>query len=210
MIRILKRIIKKITPAIFPLEQLPSSPDFFRIYRYLISCPDLKRIDGGFIYKERFYPDYINMGGASHAIFREAKKFCQGKGIDIGAGFWAFPGSIPIDTTRGRGLSTTLADIECNSQDYVFSSHCLEHVDNWQDELRIWVSKIKKGGILFLYLPHQECEIWHPGSPFVGTGHRWIPTPDIVKQEINAIGLNIVSFDDGPDAMWSFYVCARK
>jgi hypothetical protein len=72
------------------------------------------------------------------------------------------------------------------------------------------VEKIRPGGILFLYLPHPECIIWHPGSPFVGNGHKWIPTPEIIKKAVRDVGCDITASDDGPDVMQSFFVSSRK
>jgi SAM-dependent methyltransferase len=193
-----------------PIEKLPNSPDLFRFYRGLIKHPLLEREPGGWIYMERFYPDYLTVGGASYAIRLQAQKFCKGRGVDVGAGLWPLPGSIPIDIERGPGRDFSIADIEDNSIDYVFSSHCLEHIEKWQKDLKEWISKLKKGGIVFLYLPHPECKIWEPGSPFVGCGHRWKPTPEIIKRFLQEVHCEIVQFDDGPDAMQSFYVCACK
>lgn len=63
--------------------------------------------------------------------------------------------------------------------DYVFSSHCLEHVDNWVITLEYWISVIKKGGILFLYLPDISQHYWRP---WYNRKHRHCFTPDILKQ----------------------------
>lgn len=212
MKKLFRKIFKKKEKPILqpPLENYPNCPEMFGAYRHWINCPDLKRVDGGFMYKGEFYPDYLNVGGACHVIFRTAKEFCKGIGIDIGAGFWAYPGSTPIDTGRGNGLNTTIDDIEENSQDYVFSSHCLEHIENWENALKQWVSKVKQDGIIFLYLPHPDCKIWNPGSPFVGDFHKWIPTPEIIKSTLKRLNCEVISFDDGPDAMQSFYVCGKK
>lgn len=206
--RPLKNILRQLMTT--PLESLPNSPDLFHIYRYLYQHPDLKRTPGGWFYKGKFYPDYLSVGGASGAIFREALKFCQGRGIDIGAGLWPLPGSTPVDLERGPGLGKALSDFADNSLDYVFSSHCLEHIEDWRKALTDWVKKIHPGGILFLYLPHPDCAIWHPGSPFVGDGHKWVPTLEVIKGTVQEIGFDVISSDDGPDFMQSFYVCARK
>jgi SAM-dependent methyltransferase len=193
-----------------PIEKLPDSPDLFRYYRRLIKHPLLERKPGGWMYMEKFYPDYLTVGGASYAIHLHAEKFCKGRGVDIGAGLWPLPGSIPIDIERGPGRDFSIANIEDDSLDYIFSSHCLEHIKKWQRDLKEWISKLRRGGIVFLYLPHPECKIWGPGSPFVGSGHRWTPTPQIVKSFLQEVHCEIVQFDDGPDAMQSFYICARK
>ena len=193
-----------------PLESLPNAPDLFRVYRSLHGHPDLERSLGGWLYRGRFYPDYLTVGGAAHAISPEALKFCQGTGIDVGAGLWGLSGAVPVDVSRGPGLGRSLADFEDGSLDYVFSSHCLEHIESWQQSLGEWVRKLKPQGYVFLYLPHPDCAIWHPGSPFVKDGHTWIPTPEKIKQTLGELDCEIVQFDDGPDGMQSFYVCGRK
>ena len=193
-----------------PLESFPNVPDLFPVYRRLLNHPELVRKPGGWLYHGRFYPDYLTVGGASHAIFSVALKHCQGTGVDIGAGLWPFPGALPVDLERGIGSGRSIADFDDVSLDYVFSSHCLEHIKNWRQSLAEWVKKLRPGGTLFLYLPHPECAIWHPGSPFVGDGHKWIPTPEIIKKAVRDLGGDTITSDDGPDVMQSFFVCARK
>jgi len=198
------------SPTPLPLESLPNVPDLFHVYRYLNEHSDLERKPGGWVYKGKFYPDYLTVGGASHAIFREALRFCQGLGIDVGAGLWPLPDVIPADIRRGPGVGRTVSDFESGSLDYVFSSHCLEHIENWQETLAEWVSKLRLGGVLFLYLPHPDCGIWHPGSPIVGDGHKWVPRPEIIKSAMQELSCQVVAYDDGPDAMYSFWVCGQK
>jgi len=204
---LIRRVHRLFQPA---LENLPMAPDLFHHFRAFSNHPDLIRKPGGWEYRNHFYPDYLTVGGASFAIFREAKKFCNGNGLDIGAGLWPYPGALAIDVWRGAGASRTLEDIPDESQDYVFSSHCLEHSDAWMKELSRWASRVKVGGHLFLYLPHPECGIWNPGSPMVGTGHKWQPEPLIIKEAMNDRGFEVVACDDGPDCMFSFFVCGRK
>lgn len=193
-----------------PLETLPDCPDLFHVYKDLLRHPGVRRRAGGWEYKGKFYPDYLTVGGAGHAIFREALRHCRGNGVDVGAGLWPLPGAIPIDIWRGPGASKLISDIEDGSLDFVFSSHCLEHNEDWQAVLGEWISKLKPGGIVFLYLPHPECGIWEVGSPFVGDGHKWTPTPEIIKSSVGKLGCATVACDDGPDAMYSFWVCARR
>ena len=207
----LKRFAKYL-PAPVNLMILPNVPDLFHVYRYLYQHHDLEWKPDGWAYKGRFYPDYLIVGEASHAIFRVALRFCKGVGIDVGAGLWPLPGSISVDTERGAGVGKSVSDFVDDplDLDYVFRSHCLEHIENWLEALAEWVKKLKTGGIILLYLPHPDCAIWHPGSPFVGNGHKWIPTPEVIKQTLRELGCEIVTFDDGPAAMQSFYVCGRR
>lgn len=193
-----------------PLEELPDVPDLFHVYRALAAAPDLRRVPGGWIYRGGFYPDYLTVGGASHAIARTALAWCEGNGIDVGAGLWPLPGALPIDLERGPGAARTIDDIPDGSLDFVFSSHCLEHIVDWRAALRAWVGKLRPGGIVFLYLPHPDCAIWHPGAPFVGSGHAWKPEPGVIAEALAASGCSVVAGDEGPDAMCSFHVCARR
>jgi hypothetical protein len=195
---------------VLPLEALPNAPDLFQQYRSFNAHPDLERVPGGWKYKGKIYPDLLTVGGAGLFIFRTAKEYCKGSGIELGAGLWPFPESLPIDIWRGPGAGRSLNDIPTASQNYVFSSHCLEHVSEWQSELDIWISKLKSGGVIFLYLPHPECGIWNPGSPMVGSEHKWQPEPQVVKNALQAKGFEIIACDDGPDAMMSFFVCGKK
>jgi SAM-dependent methyltransferase len=192
-----------------PLEQYPNAPDLFHAYRAWLSYPSVQREPGGWRFEERFYPDYLFVGGASFAIRRTALKLCRGTGLDIGAGLWPLPGAIAVDLERGPGAGRALADFPAQSQDFVFSSHCLEHISAWEAALREWVGKLKPGGRLFLYLPHPTCGIWRPGSPFVGDGHKWAPTPEVIKASVLQLGGRILAHDDGPDPMESFFVCAE-
>lgn len=192
-----------------PLEQYPNAPDLFHAYRTWLSFPSVLRLPGGWEFEGRFYPDYLFVGGASFAIHRTALQFCGGAGLDIGAGLWPLPGAVAIDLERGPGAGHKLEDVVAHSQDYVFSSHCLEHITAWEDALRAWIGKLKGGGRLFLYLPHPTCGIWRPDSPFVGEGHKWAPTPESIKSALNHLGGRVLACDDGPDAMQSFYVCAE-
>lgn len=214
--QLLKNLLFRIRPvtrrlALAPatlLEEMPDHPALFDQYRFLLAAGH-KRVPGGWIYDNEFYPDYLTVGGASLAIRRTALKFCVGCGLDIGAGFWPFPGATPIDDTRGPGLTTTLDAISEASQDYVFSSHCLEHIADWNRALDLWISKLRPGGVLFLYLPHPSCGLWHKSNPFMSEVHVWVPTPEIIADALIAKGLEIVGRDDGPDHFYSFYVCGR-
>ena len=207
-----KKVLRSVKRHLFlpALEELADSPDLFRTYRSLLQDPRLTRKPGGWIYQEKFYPDYLTVGGASQAILQKAFAFCQGRGIDVGAGFWPLIGAIAVDIGRGPGLARHISDFPIGSLDYVCSSHCLEHIETWREALGEWIAKLKPDGRIFLYLPHPECAIWNPGSPFVGDGHKWIPRPDLIRETLRSFLCEILDGDDGPDVMQSFFVSARK
>jgi len=160
-------------------------------------------------YKGALYPDTITHGNAASHVLETAKQYCCGAGIDIGANQWPFPGAIPIDDSSGEN-AYALDQIADGSLDYVFSSHCLEHLARWQDALRLWIGKLKPGGILFLYLPHESCALWRPGAPWVGGAHKWSPTWQVLAPFLESCGMTVVDYNAGRDDYWSFHIIARR
>jgi SAM-dependent methyltransferase len=108
------------------------------------------------------YPYFQSEGFAAQFAFPFAKKVCTGIGVDVGCmkKEWSFPNSIPVDISFSDGLhALNLPD----NLDYIFSSHCLEHLDNWVTVLEYWYSRLKVGGHVFLYLPDMNSQIyWRP------------------------------------------------
>lgn len=160
-------------------------------------------------YQGQLYPEYLNNGNAVSFIKEKALTYCTGKGIDIGADRWPFPGALPIQNEVHQNANK-LDSFENDSLDYVFSSHCLEHVDDWKGALNLWITKLKPGGILFLYLPHKSNKLWRPGGPWVGMGHKWSPTYQRIIKFISSKGMEIVEYNNRRDMYWSFHVVARK
>jgi SAM-dependent methyltransferase len=200
-------LFSKIKRAIGNSEQI--LPFLFTFLKQI----QVKRIekDGKvfFKYKGEIYPDYLNKGNSVSFIFDKAKGYCQGKGIDVGAGSGPLPGSIPIENEEEQN-AYKLDKFLDGSLDYVFSSHCLEHLDNWKDALSLWIRKLKTNGILFLYLPHESMHLWNPGGPWVGNRHKWIPTYKIISKYLVDNMMDIIEFNPGKDEYWSFHIIARK
>lgn len=124
-------------------------------------------------------PKFQSEGNASQFAIPFGIKFCKGKGYDIGYSKkeWKFPNSIGID------ISDTNDDYHANNLpeekvDFIYSSHCLEHVPNWVETIDYWVSKIKKSGILFLYLPDFSQKYWRPWN---NKKHNHCFTPEIFR-----------------------------
>lgn len=105
-------------------------------------------------FKGHVYPALQAHGNASQFAIPFAKQFCKGTGFDIDfcKEEWKFPGAIGIDENLNNGFHAM--QLPDGLVDYIFSSHCLEHVDNCVETLEYWMSKLKPaGGIMFLYLP---------------------------------------------------------
>jgi ADP-heptose:LPS heptosyltransferase/predicted SAM-dependent methyltransferase len=83
-------------------------------------------------------------------------------GLDIGCGAEKIkPAAIGIDSHNDEAdLSTNLNDglgiFRSEIVDYIFSSHCLEDLDDPRAILADWWRVIAVGGYLVLYLPHKE------------------------------------------------------
>lgn len=114
-------------------------------------------------FNKKFYPEFQANGNASQFAIPFALQICEGKGVDIGSGTnsdWFFPNAIPIDKEI-KSDSYHAMNIP-SDLDYVYSSHCLEHLDSWIEAIEYWTKQLKIGGVLFLYLPHYSQEYWRP------------------------------------------------
>lgn len=160
-------------------------------------------------YEGRLYPDALNHGNAMAHIREKALTFCTGTGLDIGADQWPLPGATPVreDETCNAFRLDGFSD---GSLDYIFSSHCLEHLDRWEDALTLWIRKLKPGGVLFLYLPHESMRLWKPGGPWSWTAHKWQPRTGILVPFLRGSGMTILEREEGPDRYASFWIAARK
>ncbi|CAK0773985.1 hypothetical protein CCP3SC1_720007 [Gammaproteobacteria bacterium] len=150
------------------------------------------------------YPGYL-LGGDAAAFCRyHAQRYCQGQGVDVGAGRTPFPGARPVED-RFEENAYHLREPN-QSLDYVFSSHCLEHLDRWPEALREWRRVLKPGGVLYLYLPHPACRMWRPTHlPY----HVWQPEPDPLAAHLKTLGFEVVEVSLIPDAYLSFHLVAR-
>lgn len=160
-------------------------------------------------YRGVLYPDRLTHKNATENILETALKYCQGGGIDVGAGRFPFSNAISIQNDKNQN-AYALPEIENESLDYVYSSHCLEHLTYPWDAVKLWISKLRTGGVIFLYLPHPDMKLWRPGAPWVGDQHKWIPEFETVKWKLQELGLKIVGGDGERDNLWSWYIVARK
>lgn len=82
-------------------------------------------------------------------------KYCQGLGIDIGCGKDPItPNCVQWD--RQDGDAHFMQNVDDNTYDFVYSSHCLEHLSNPGLALVNWFRILKPGGYLILFLPHRD------------------------------------------------------
>lgn len=146
-------------------------------------------------FKGDIYPKFQSEGNAAQFAIPFAKHFCKGVGYDIGYNKpeWKFPGAMGVDDGRVHLPNMPVYVEQCDSEwnatnfpdgpnvDYIFSSHCLEHLPNWVDILDYWATKLKSGGVLFLYLPDFSQKYWRGWH---NRKHLHAFTPGIFKHYI--------------------------
>jgi SAM-dependent methyltransferase len=161
------------------------------------------------VYRGEAYPDYLHHGNAMSFVLETARKYCRGRGIDVGASVWPYPDSIPVRDEPHQNAHK-LDAFDDGSLDYVFSSHCLEHLDRWEGALALWIHKLRPRGILFLYLPHESMALWNPGAPWVLDGHKWRPRHEILVPFLRGCGMKILEYERFRDDYWSFHIVAER
>lgn len=88
------------------------------------------------------------------------KKYMSGNGLDIGGSGYE-SNIVPILETAKiieigypgyDGINLPFVD---NSQDYIYSSHMLEHVSQYKEVIKDWYRVTKIGGFIVTVVPHQ-------------------------------------------------------
>jgi SAM-dependent methyltransferase len=152
-------------------------------------------------YKGRLYPDYLKEGDAAQYIYPIARRWCVGQGLDIGGTVPRLPGAEIINIDTGYNAD----NLPPGRYDYIFSSHCLEHVINPVAVLLRWRAALKHKGILFLYLPHPKMQHWLPANNRKHL-HIWRPC-EMVRMLIDCKYRDV--FNSERDLFYSFAVVAH-
>ncbi len=158
-------------------------------------------------YENKTYPEFQTNGNAARFIMPFAKEVLLGKGLDIGCmkAEWSFPGSIPIDLTfDDQWEAMNLPD---EKYDYIFSSHCLEHLNDWVGVLDYWTTRLKSDGIMLLYLPHYSQTYWRPWS---NRKHVNILQPEYLNDYFKARNFSKIFVTPGPDLYNAFSCLVSK
>lgn len=157
------------------------------------------------------YPLFQTRGFAAKFAFPFAEQVCKGRGLDIGCNRsdWAFPGAVQIDpliTPKHHALKLPpCPGMRAGGWDYIFSSHCLEHIDRWVDVLDYWHSMLVTGGVLFLYLPDASQKYWLPWN---NRKHVSVFTPELIQWYLESKFKKV--FVSGVDLNNSFMAMAEK
>jgi predicted SAM-dependent methyltransferase len=157
-------------------------------------------------FKDKSYPLFQAKGNASQFAIPFAKHFCSGKGVDVGfhKQEWKYPGAIGADLNDES--NEYHAGLLPEGLDYIYSSHCLEHISDWVATIEYWTSALKSGGVLFLYLPHREQEYWLPWN---NRKHLHILDAEMVVSCMEKFGFQNI-FSSDRDLNDSFMVVGEK
>lgn len=150
-------------------------------------------------------------GNESGKMLWELVPYTRGFVLDIGCGpYKAFPHFIGVDNRKDTQLfgiqmnpdltvpdATKMDKFADGSCDAVFSSHLLEHIEDYKAALKEWWRLVKVGGHLCLYLPHKDL---YPniGKPGANPDHKH----DFVEQDI------LDAADEWPD--WDCRRCEKR
>lgn len=152
------------------------------------------------------YPLFQSKGNASQFAIPYALHYCKGTGYDIGFSKedWKLPIARGIDIIMDDGFNAN--NLPEENVDFIYSSHCLEHVDNWVETLEYWISKIKSGGILFLYLPDFSQKYWRPWN---NRKHKHCFTTEIIYNFLVDNKMKNI-YSSGIDLNNSFMIVCEK
>jgi ADP-heptose:LPS heptosyltransferase/predicted SAM-dependent methyltransferase len=164
-------------------------------------------------------------GNESAKIKYELVKYTRGRGLDLGCGpyktykhfigvdnghharefGWQFKPDVLVDDC------TDLSLFGSESMDFVFSSHLLEHIQDYRAALKEWMRVIKPGGYLCLYLPHKD---FYPnvGEPGANPDHKHDFQPaDIVDAMQDLGGWDLVEQQERDQRFeYSFFQVFQK
>ena len=157
-------------------------------------------------FKDNRYLHFQSLGNASQFAISYAKYYCKGIGYDIGfcKEEWKFPSAIGIDLSLDNGFHAD--NLPEQEVDFIYSSHCLEHVDNWVNTLELWISKLKNNGVLFLYLPDFSQVYWRP---WYNKKHKHCLTPEIITTFLKDKEMKNI-YCSGIDLNSSFMIICEK
>lgn len=139
-------------------------------------------------------------GNESAKVRWELIPYTRGRGLDVGCGpYKVFPHMIGVDNcidTQLFGIAMqpdVQADVQDlsifadGSMDFVYSSHTLEHIQDFAKALREWWRVIKVGGYLTVYLPHKK---FYPnvGTEGANPDHKHDFLPSDIVEAMKEIG----------------------
>lgn len=146
---------------------------------------------------------------------RRLLRYCEGFGLDLGHGGDKIrKEAVGVDFFKQADNDVVsdvrnLSDFADETVDYVYSSHCLEDLEDTEGALREWLRPLRVKGHLVLYLPHKA---WYPnvGTQGANPGHRHDFVPEDIEAVLCGIGGTEVVHRAVYPTEYSFELVARK
>jgi SAM-dependent methyltransferase len=94
------------------------------------------------------------------------------------------PTAIPVDldTPGYNGYELPVSD---ESQDYIYASHVLEHIDDYQRAIRAWYKALKVGGHIVVLVPSMfRYEKFSQGISIHNPDHKRFYSPASLLREV--------------------------
>jgi SAM-dependent methyltransferase len=111
---------------------------------------------------------------------RFARRYFVGRGIDVGGGVDSlalFAELFPlirnvVTYDRAQGDAQKLANVDDASFDFLYSSHCLEHLVDPAAALSNWIRVVRPGGHLVVNVPDEDLYEQGVWPPTYNTDHK--------------------------------------
>lgn len=104
-------------------------------------------------------------------LWRRVSRYSEGSRLDIGCGPWPIPGAEPYDMEQGDAERLMPPPAQSHYK-LVWSSHCLEHLDDPIAAITNWWKYVEPEGYLWLLVPDfllHEHGVW----PSRNLKHKW-------------------------------------
>jgi SAM-dependent methyltransferase len=114
----------------------------------------------------------------------------RGEGIDIGCGTDpVLPEVVPFDLAQGDA-NEILRHVD-RTFDFVYASHCLEHMRDPRDAIAQWWALVRPGGVLFVIVPDEDLYEQGFWPSRFNRDHKWTFTI-AKKQSWSPVSVNLL------------------
>ena len=146
------------------------------------------------------YPYYFLVGNASSYCLEEAEIYCEGRGVDVGGSIFPMKNARIIENNIEENALNIVE--EDDSLDFVFSSHCMEHLTLSEQKLFFKESYrvLKPDGIFYIYMPVVNASFWKEEYMKV---HKSITSTQELTKIARNVGFTPLKIQTLPDLYFS-------
>ena len=131
----------------------------------------------------------MNETTKAHPLRKERgdyENYLNGRGLDVGCG--KDPLKIPdgeVNTwDKPNGDGQILEGVENGQYDFVYSSHCLEHLENPEEAIANWLRVTKEGGHLYIIVPDYELYEKMQWPSKFGDAHKTSWSTQLTREKV--------------------------